>query len=290
MDELQNFIFDDHPVRGALIRLDSVYQKILQAQSYPMPIQQLLAEALAGLLLLASVNKISGRMSLQFQGGQIIQLLSVQHTSAGFVRGLVQFDTSRKIDQQTLLQDLSAGTLSVVYQPDTTVKQYQSVVSFVGTSIVDSLQHYCGQSEQQLTKIKVAYNGKQLIGFMLQMMPEIGRQDRPAESWEHLTTLAETLTSDELLRHDNETILHRLYHQEQIRVFDPANVQFGCQGSKRRFENAILSMGLHEAESILAEHSAIDVNCEFCQKLFSFDRVDVEALFRAGQTPDCNRH
>ena len=132
-----------------------------------------------------------------------------------------------------------------------------------------------------MTYIRMARNDQHLVGFMLKMLPD--DSDTKAMSWEHVGHLAETLTDEEMLACDNETPLTRLYHQEQVRVFDDKSVSFGCAGGKTHVENAILSLGQQEAHKLLDEHDSIDVVCDFCQKEFNFDSVDVEALFRGWQ-------
>ncbi len=75
-----------------------------------------------------------------------------------------------------------------------------------------------------------------------------------------------------------------------MRIFESSPLTFGCSGRQRRFENAVLAMGRHEAEQVLAEHDAIEVTCEFCQQPFAFDRVDVTALFRAAGSGNEQQH
>lgn len=280
MDQLQNFIFDNHPIRGQIVRLENVYQKVFIQQGYPEVIQQLLGEALLAICFLTGLSKQEGRVSLQFQGSGAISLITVQCTADLHVRGLVRYNAEVK-DAASLATALGQGQMAVLYQPDKAGLQYQSIVPIEGHSIAEALTHYFLQSEQQMTYIRMARDDQHLVGFMLQMLPD--GSDTKAMSWEHVGHLAETLTDEEMLACDNETLLTRLYHQEHVRVFDAKSVSFGCAGGKTRFENAILSLGQQEAHKLLDEHDSIEVTCDFCQKEFNFDRVDVEALFRGGQ-------
>ncbi len=202
MDSVQSFIIENQGVRGALVRLDQVAQKVLTLNDYSAAVQAVLAEALAGVLLLASINKVAGRLSLQFQGGKAIQMLSVQYMAGGFVRGLVQLvEGVTTLDKAAVLHDLNSGVLSVVYQADHAGRQYQSVVPFVGDSLTESLQHYYMQSEQQATHLQIVFNSQAVVGFMLQALPEAG-QDLE-ERWSHVLTLAQTLAEEELFTCDN---------------------------------------------------------------------------------------
>ena len=47
----------------------------------------------------------------------------------------------------------------------------------------------------------------------------------------------------------------------------------------------LLSLGAHEANSVIEEQGKIAVDCEFCNAHYEFDKVDVEALFAASNQP-----
>jgi molecular chaperone Hsp33 len=115
---------------------------------------------------------------------------------------------------------------------------------------------------------------------MLQTLP--AEQEDKDLSFEHVVQLANTLHGDELLKLDNATILHRLYHQEVVRTFTSQPLRFGCSCSLARMENALLGIGKEEAMSILAERAYIEVTCEFCHRQYQFDQIEIEKLFKRG--------
>ncbi len=89
----------------------------------------------------------------------------------------------------------------------------------------------------------------------------------------------------ELFSLENEVILHRLYVQEDVRLFEPETIIFRWTCSRKCGENAILMLGRTEADEELFNKQKIVVTCEFCNTEFAFDRVDVEKIFRKGDTP-----
>jgi molecular chaperone Hsp33 len=127
--------------------------------------------------------------------------------------------------------------------------------------------------------------------MLLQVMPpqESEGQDLDAtklqHDWEHLVHLTNTITSKELLELETETLLHRLFVEEDVRMFEAFDVKFKCTCSAKRGENAILLLGEVEAEEELREKQVIVVKCDFCNKEYTFDRVDVANIFRKGGTP-----
>ena len=46
-----------------------------------------------------------------------------------------------------------------------------------------------------------------------------------------------------------------------------------------RVANVLRSLGVDEVRSVIAEQGACTVTCEFCQKPYKFDAIDVEHLF-----------
>ncbi|MDF2940895.1 MAG: Hsp33 family molecular chaperone [Gammaproteobacteria bacterium] len=275
-DTLQNFIFDNHPVRGEIVRLDNTFQTIINQHYYPPVIRQLLAEALLAVSLLYGISKHEGKLTLQFQGTGALSLLSVRCTHDYHLRGVVECSEGiSTVD--SLAEALGNGTLLLTYEPEGQGQRYQSVVEVKGNSVAKAIEDYFAQSEQLATRIILAADEKSAVGFMLQQLPSDFEKE---ESWNHVLTLAESLTTKEMLSVDNHTLLHRLYHQEQVRVFTPHALQFGCSCSIYRMENAIIGLGKEEALKILEERDSIEVTCEFCNHHYEFDRVDVEGLFK----------
>ncbi|MDO8954394.1 MAG: Hsp33 family molecular chaperone HslO [Gammaproteobacteria bacterium] len=279
-DTVQNFIFDNHPVRGEIVRLDESFQTILSQHYYPPVIRQLLAEALVAVSLLNGMSKQRGKLTLQFQGNGPLTLLSVRCTHDYHLRGVVQWN-DEMATPDSLADALGQGVLLFTHEPDEKGQRYQSVVEVTGHSVAKAIEDYYVQSEQLGTRIILTVNEKHAAGLMLQQLPSEDAEAK-AESWNHVLTLAETLTPDELLELDNHTLLHRLYNQEIVRVFTPHAIQFGCSCSVYRMENALIGLGKEEALEILLDRDSIEVTCEFCNHHYDFDRVDVERLFTVG--------
>jgi molecular chaperone Hsp33 len=288
-DKLQRFLFENIAVRGEIVHLESSYQQIIQQHEYPPFIQRLLGEALVLVTLLAAIIKFKGRLTLQFQGKSGLKLLLVQCNHDFHLRALAQFDND--LSEENLQDSLKNGILVIMMDPDTSTQRYQGVVSWRGNSLTESIEGYFRDSEQLETRIWLALTDKQASGFLLQAMPQESAKGfqlhAPEENrdWEHLIHLTSTITDDELLHLENKILLHRLYVEEDIRLFEEMPVIFQCTCSARRGENAILMLGEKEAEEELNEHQVIVVHCDFCNREFTFDRVDVANIFKHGGTP-----
>ncbi len=110
------------------------------------------------------------------------------------------------------------------------------------------------------------------------------------EAFTRIAHFASTLTATELLTLDTPTILHRLFWEEPLRVFEPQAPRFACSCSADRVRTMLKNLGRDEAEAILAERKDIEIGCDFCGTQYRFDAVDVGALFapptsQPGATP-----
>jgi len=279
-DCIQRFIFEHADIRGEIVRLNKSFETITKQHDYPKVIHQLLGEALTTSLLLTATIKFSGTLTLQFQtdSEKPVKLLVARCDQDFNIRGLAQFNKALLKDKKTSAELLGDGQLVVTISQNNSVQPYQSIIALHHQGIAQSLENYFAQSEQLATRIWLASSEQSCAGILLQLLPEKTTREREL-FWEHAVRIGETITSEELLTLSNETILHRLYHDQDIRLFDTQPLQFKCHCSKARMENAIQTLGEQEAKLMLTEKQYITVTCEFCNSYFNFDKVDVATIF-----------
>jgi len=279
-DTLQRFLFENAPVRGEFVHLEESLQTIMEQHQYPLVIRQVLAEMLVAASLLSASIKFNGRLSVQFQGQDRLKLLLVQCNHEFKLRGLAQW--TGEFTQEELLAQLKKGVITITIDPETGVSRYQGVVAWEGNSFAESIEGYFKNSEQLPTRIWIAVDEKKAAGLLIQAMPT-ETADHP--DWEHLSHLSATITPPELLTVDNKTLIHRLYNQEDVRLFESVAISFGCTCTVERSENALLLLGQEEVEEELHDKQTITVKCEFCSREYVFDRVDIAKIFKPGNKP-----
>lgn len=274
LDNLQRFTFEGAPIRGEIVRLDATYRAVLDRRAYPAPVRDVLGEFMAAAALLTSTIKFDGRLLMQVQGGGPIKLLLVECTSDRSMRALAQWDGD--IEPGTLADLVGSGQLAITIDPNAERERYQGIVSLEGGSVADALEHYFAQSEQLDTRLWLAADTHQAAGMLLQRLP----QDAAAhtETWERAVHLGSTLTRTELLGLPVREILHRLYHEEDIRLYARTPVSFRCTCTRERVEAVLRMLGADEIQSIIAEQGEVRVECEFCGSRYQFDRVDTEQV------------
>lgn len=274
-DQIQSFIFENVAIRGAIVRLNASYQVAMGKHPYPSQAQTLLGEALCLVTLLANSVKIEGSISLQAQGDGPIRLLLAESTHDFHVRGLVQHQGI--LLNPSLPELFGKGVLAITTKATALPTNYQGLVPLVGESLSQAIESYFLQSEQIPTRFILACDQFACTGLFLQALPG---QDKyqTEQDWQHIVTLANTITQEELLNLNNAEILHRLFHQETVRVFDSSPVSFRCSCSRTRMESVLLTLGETELESILKEFGAVETFCEFCNHHYLFDAVDIHKI------------
>lgn len=284
-------MFEQLPIRGHLVHLDAAWQALTLHHDYPAAIRDLLGEAVTAALLLAATIKFEGVLSLQLQGDGPVRLLLAQCTSGLGVRGLARHreelpaggavSLAADIGTLDLSTLLGAGNLTVTLETDDQAQRYQGIVPLTGKRLADSLQMYFENSEQLSTRLWLHAHAQGAAGLLLQRLPGEGAhwQDGTEDAWRRVQLLGETLTPVELATLADADILHRLFNEDDVRLYEPSPVYFRCRCSTKRVSGMLQGLGEAETRSVLAERGTVEVRCDFCNRAYVFDSVDVMQVF-----------
>ncbi len=280
-DTLTRFMFDHLPIRGELVHLDQSWQDVLARRNYPVPVRDLLGQASAAAALLADIVKIDGKLTLQIQSTGSVYLLVVQVGANGSLRALARFRDD--IDQQHnyhLKELCGDGNILISIENKNNAEPYQGQVALHGSSLSQAIESYFNQSEQLPTCLKLAASATRVGGCLLQKMPNPIADDFATlldeDAWPRLTHLMKTLTDDELTTLDTPRLLHRLYHEENIRLFEPSSLYFECGCSRERSLALLSTFESAEIQTILDTDKVITVDCEFCGYQYIFTETDIQ--------------
>lgn len=289
-DQLQRFLFDDTPVRGEIAQLEQTYQDVLSRQDYPQPIERLLGELLAACALLTATIKLDGILSIEIRGRGALSLLMAESNpgvgeKAQRLRGIARYDAEGVAELENASLASLAGEARVLINLDPVDGQrYQGIVALEHDTIAGCLEAYFAQSEQLPTRLWLATDEHRAAGLLLQKLPEDEASADP-DAWDRINHLADTITGDELTSLEAREVLHRLFHEEQARVFEPAAVKFSCTCSRERFGRALHQLGADELRSVIEEQGQIETTCHFCNSVYIFSPADVEALIEDPDAP-----
>jgi molecular chaperone Hsp33 len=278
-DQLIRFIFDTTDIRGEWVQLERSYADTLANHHYSAGVRHLIGEFLAAAALLGATLKFEGTLVLQARSQGEVPLIMAEATSNHEIRAIVRgADTALSTEFSTLLAN---GQLAITIDP-ANGQRYQGIVGMERHSLGGCLEDYFLQSEQLPTRIWLAVDDNRAAGLFLQELPGRGDAALRRQQWDHLLALAGTIQPDELLTLPGETVLHRLFHQEQLRLLRRDDLVFRCSCSQARTEGMLVSLGAQEIETILAEQGEVVVNCEFCLQNYRFGPEQARALFGAG--------
>ena len=311
-DELHKFLFEGLPVRGMVVRLTDSWREVLRrreaSEPFPSPVRHLLGEmAAAGVLMQANI-KFNGAVVLQVFGDGPVKLAVAEvqpdlsfRTTAKVV-GEVPATDNGHLPLEVLVNVHGKGRCAITLDPKDRQpgqQPYQGVVPLHGDrheplhELSQVLEHYMLQSEQLDTRLILAANDEVAAGLLIQRLPVEGEGNLGgarneddiglSEHYNRIAHLAATLTREELLTLDVDTILRRLFWEEDLRRFEPlqglTGPHFACTCSRERVSDMLRGLGREEVDSIVAEQGQVDIGCDFCGLHYLFDAVDVAEVF-----------
>lgn len=281
-DALTRFVFEYAPVKGGIVQLDAVWKTVQSHTDYPAPLKKVLGELLAAAALLTSNIKFDGNLVLQLQGKGPVRLIVVEATSKKTLRATAKW-TGDIPASDSLADLLGQGNFAITLDQSQAGKQnYQGIVPMEGATVAETLAHYMQSSEQLDTRIYLASSNERIAGMLLQRMPDQKSSD--ADAWNRATLLADTIKSEELLSLPPGDVLMRLFHEETLRQFDQEPLSFACTCSRDKVGDMLKMLGRDEVDHIIAELGNVEINCEFCDKQYRFDAVDIAQLFSGSQS------
>ncbi len=289
-DQLYRFIFDDVPVRGEAVQLQSSWKSILDRHDYPPVIRDILGEAMAATVLLSATIKFLGSITLQIQSNGPVSMLVVQVKTDKTVRAMASYEDEEL--QPGLKNLFGDAQLVITIEMDNAAERYQGIVELGDKNIAAALEEYFRSSEQLETKLWLAADEHNVGGFLLQQMPGEPSADGERDDWNRLVILANTLKDEELKTLSAKELLQRLYNEDNIRLFAPDLVEFACSCSKEKIEKTLYALGHEEVKDVLDQQGSVGVDCNFCNQHYEFDSIDVETMFLEGlrmHTPE-TRH
>jgi molecular chaperone Hsp33 len=300
---LHKFLFEGLPVRGMLVRLTDAWQEVLRRRDavggYPPPVRRLLGEMAAAATLMQANIKFNGALVLQVFGDGPVKLAVAEAQPDLSFRATAKVvgDVPPDARLEAMLNVHGKGRCAITLDPKERLpgqQPYQGIVPLHGDrreplqALSEVLEHYMLQSEQLDTRLILAADDRVAAGLLIQRLPvegerNLGERIGLDESFNRIAHLASTLTREELLTLDADTVLHRLFWEEDVRRFEPLQPRFACTCSRERVGAMLRGLGREEIDGIVVERGDVEIGCDFCGAQYRFDAVDVGELFTPGR-------
>ncbi len=278
-DTLSLFLLERSGIRGVLVHLDQTWQAIQARAPYPAAVAERLGETCAAAALFTGHAKLDGRLSVQLRGTGALRTLFAECTAEGTLRGIAHFSeplpvplTPRAFGEGSIM----AITIENLPPGGAEMMRYQGLVGLDADHLAEAFEAYFAQSEQLPTRVLLAADEQRAAALMIQQLPE-GHGD--PDGWTRCSALFDTLGGPELLAVTDETLLFRLFHEEQVRLLGRRQLRFACSCSRERVEDTLRSLGLGETLAA-ARDGLTEVHCDFCGQGYQFSDEEILALFR----------
>jgi len=288
-DLLRPFQLESSGLRGRFVRLGRTLDRVLEAHAYPEPVSRLLGQLLVLAGGLAGGLKFDGMFSLQVRGDGPVGFMVADCTNHGRMRGYASFD-AQAIDAASTERELLGEGLLALTVDQTRIggELQQGIVSLEGRTLTDAMLAYFRTSEQIRTAIKLAIGRDPRSGgwhggaIILQALPAApgAAEEAAREAWQEAMLLLETASEAELTGPDldPDTVLYRLFHETGVRVWDALPLEAGCSCTEARVRAMLERFPAATLAEMRLPDGRIEVTCQFCNRLYSFDEAAIAAL------------
>lgn len=281
-DQLTRFLLDRAGVRGVCVHLDQTWADIRAGSDYPLAVAEMLGESAAAAALFTGHTKVDGRLSVQLRGEGRVRTVFAECTAAGTLRGIARLAAGDDTPVSRDLRQLGANAMLAITienpgSPGRDPTRYQGIVALEADALSPAFEQYFRQSEQLPTRLLLAADEHRAAGLMLQKLPsDQGDED----GWRRASALFDTLSPVELLDWPVETLLARLFHEDDARILGSKSLNFSCSCSRERVAAMLESLGPDEARAALIDDQ-VEIHCEFCGREYHFSAAELDTLLTA---------
>ncbi|GAA80543.1 Hsp33 family molecular chaperone HslO [Pseudoalteromonas sp. BSi20495] len=277
-DLLHRYLFNELDVRGELVQIENAYNEMIADHNYPDPVKALLGELLVATCLLTATLKFEGEIAVQLQGDGPVKYAVINGDDKQNMRGIARLQS--EITGTTVKELIGQGYMVITITPEKG-ERYQGIVPLEHDILSECIESYFEQSEQLKTRLWFATDttegSAKACGLFLQVLP-VDKQ-KSIEDFAHLEALSNTIKNEELLHLDANTVLTRLYHEDNPRVFEPQAIKFKCGCSRDKTITALVNIGQEELLKDVAEKGTVNINCHYCLKEYVFNEQDIKSIF-----------
>lgn len=286
-DVVMPFGFEDLPIRGAVIQLESTWRRMLDGHAYRRPVMETLGHSAAASALIAQSLKFEGSITLQINGDGPLAMLVVQCTSELELRGMASAGRLAR-DDLPFRELVSNARCAITVDAGRMERPYQGIVEVNGASLAASIEDYYARSAQVLSRLALVSDGDRCGGILVQQVP--GRDPVTADEWRRIGLLASTLSASDLAGGIGPDLLQRLFAEDDLRVYPARPAVFRCRCSDERVDNVLRLLGQAETRDLLEAQGRVEVTCEYCGRVRRYGAADLARVFGAGRPPSATLH
>ena len=165
---------------------------------------------------------------------------------------------------------------------------YVGMIPIVSGEVAEDITNYFATSEQIPTVCALGvligkdYSCISAGGYMIQLLP--GAEDAFIDKLEERISVVPPVSTLFSTGKTNEEYMKDILGDIEFDIFDEADVSYHCDCTKKRVENALISMGEKDMTEIIDDGKNIDVSCQFCDKIYTFTPEDLKNLLKRAKS------
>ncbi|MDY2928664.1 MAG: Hsp33 family molecular chaperone HslO, partial [Clostridiaceae bacterium] len=113
-------------------------------------------------------------------------------------------------------------------------------------------------------------------GYLLQLLP--GAPEGLIDLLEYRVADVGSVTACLDKGMDMRQVAQELLYGMDLKLMEEQPVGYECKCSRSKVASALVSLGRDELDRLIREEEKIDVTCQFCDKIYTFTRKDLETL------------
>ncbi len=286
-DQIIRMLAKDAPVKASAITGVELVEHARQIhKTLPIGTAALGRTLMACSMMGNQLKEDKGAVTLRIKGDGPLGGITAVSDSAGNVRGYVVDGTvdlplkpNGKLDVGGAVGE--NGSITVI--KDLGLREpYVGTVALVSGEIADDVAAYFVESEQIPTAcaLGVLVNTDQSVlcagGYLIQLLPGAG--DGIIGQIERGVARVGAVTDALRGGMDAEGLLREVLRDFDMEVVERADVEYRCYCSHERVTRALISMGRKELEELIEEQGRAELTCQFCDKVYEYDREELESL------------
>ncbi len=288
MDRIIRNIAHDGSVMMVVIDSTNAVKVAQECHNLTATTAAALGRALTGASIMGSMLKSDdSTVTLKFNGGGPIGNVIAISDSKGNVRGYVD----RPLVDLPIRADgkLDVGAAVGNNGRVGVIRDFGSGEPYIGQSeivsgeIAEDITHYYAVSEQVPTVCALGVltdkKTKEVLlagGFLIQALPgayesDIQRLENDLKDVEAMTTmLAKGMSLEEICKN-----VLKSFEMDKL---DETNIHYACTCSKKKYEKALITLGVEELMSLPLTNGNVETVCPYCNKKHLFSPKEIEDL------------
>jgi len=242
----------------------------------------------AGLMMGYMMKNENDRLTININGGGPLGTILAVSDNSGHVKGYVDnpgVDLPLKSNGKLDVGGAVGTDGKVTVMMDLGLREpYVGSTDIVTGEIGEDIAMYYWLSEQQNSAVALGvlvdrdYSIKSSGGFIVQTLPFIDDEDleKIESKLNNLKSVSEYFDNDD----DVEEIAKSVFEEFDIEITDRIPVEFRCECSEERMEQALISIGRDDLKQIIEEDEEIETVCHFCNKKYLFRGEKLENIIK----------